>query len=148
MENIEIKVNDKELSGVKKVAVSADGLMIITIEQGKKSIEKIAAMFTTNAKIVISRYGEVTDIYYNKAVNSAKLLIYSNMAEIALTTTSLEENAEGRLTERADISDEAIEELAGMVAAHEERLASMEEQIAALISASEIKVSESEKNNG
>ncbi len=70
------------------------------------------------------------------------------MVEIALTTTSLEENAEGRLTERADISDGAIEELAGMVAAHEERLASMEEQIAALISASEIKVSESEKNNG
>lgn len=129
MENITIKVNDEELSGVKKVAVSADGLMVIALEKGKKSIEKIAAIFTANAKIEIVTCGETTAIYYNKAVNSAKLLVNTGMVEITLATTALDENAEAQLTERADTSDGAIEELAVMAADHDVRLAAIEEII-------------------
>ena len=58
-----------------------------------------------------------------------------------LRVSELQESAEDEINGRIDTSDGAVEELAVMAADHEERILSLEEQVAALVAASESKTS-------
>lgn len=143
MDSVKVKVNGTELEGLKNIVIATDGSMRLSIDKGKKTLDAISKMFSDNAKIEVITGNETTAIYYNKAVNSVKLDVKTNVIEVYLSTTALQESVEEEINGRVDTSDGAIEELAGMAADHEGRITSLEEQIAALISASETKTQES-----
>lgn len=118
-----IKVNDTELKGVKKYTYALDDSMIIELEKGKYSFDKLAEIFTEGAKIEAT-VGNSTSIYYNKVFNYIK---YSNeVYEIQLGVSELQSDVEAALTDRADTSDGAIEDLAAMLADLEERVTALE----------------------
>ena len=143
MDNVNVKVNGTELEGLKNIVIATDGSMCLSIDKGKKTLDAISKIFTDNAKIEVITGNETTAIYYNKAVNSIKLDVKTAVVEVYLSTTALQESAEEELNGRIDTSDGAVEELAVMAADHEGRILSLEEQVAALIAASEAKTQES-----
>lgn len=120
---ISIKINDTDLENIKKLDDALDGTMVITLEKGNYTFDKLAELFVDGAKIETS-VGDSTAIYYNKSFEELR---YSNdIYEIHLSTTELQESAEDELTDRADTSDDAITELAEMMAALEERVTALE----------------------
>ena len=137
MDNVTLKVNDTELEGLTNVVIATDGSMCISIEKGDKTLDAISKIFSANAKIEVITGTETTAIYYNKAVNSIKLNVKTAIVEVYLSATALQESVEDEINGRVDTSDGAIEDLAVMAADHEDRIIALEEQIAALIPASE-----------
>ena len=139
-----IKVNGKEFDA--NVVLAEDGSMSITFAT-KEKLSKIEEYFPESVTIEIIENGEETAKYYNKAVLSLKVINGTERSvNVILRVTALQESAEEEINGRIDTSDGAVEELAVMAADHEARLAALEEQIAALIPASESKTSEEAEN--
>lgn len=135
-----IRVNGKEFDAA--VVIAADGSMSISFETEEK-LSKIEGYFPESVTIEVVENGDVTAKYYNKAVLSLKSVNgASRSVTVVLRVSELQESAEDELNGRIDTSDGAVEELAVMAADHEERILSLEEQVAALVAASESKTSE------
>ena len=123
---IVIKVNDTELEGLKDFVTALDDSMIISFDKGDKTLDAITELFGADAKIEAIVDGTTTAIYYSKAVKSIILNVTLNIVDVYLSATELQESAEDELTDRADTSDDAITELAEMMAALEERVTALE----------------------
>ena len=134
-----IRVNGKEFDAA--VVIAADGSMSISFESEEK-LSKIEGYFPESVTIEVVENGDVTAKYYNKAVLSLKSVNgASRSVTVVLRVSELQESAEDELNGRIDTSDGAVEELAVMAADHEARILSLEEQVAALVAASESKTS-------
>ena len=134
-----IKVNGKVLAGYVDSVIATDGSMLITMTPEGRTLDAIVKLFGTGAKIEVLSGETVTATYYEKIVDSIKLDNENVTVHIAVSELSDSEAEE--INGRVDTSDGAIEDLAVMVADHEGRIAALEEQIAALIPASETKTS-------
>ena len=132
-----IKVNGKVLAGYVDSVIATDGSMLITMTKEGRTLDAIVKLFGTGAKIEVLSGETVTATYYEKIVDSIKLDNENVTVHIAVSELSDTEAEE--INGRVDTSDGAIEDLAAMVADHEGRIAALEEQIAALIPASETK---------
>lgn len=136
-----IKVNGQALEGFMDAVIATDGSMLITLLQGERTIDEILAIFAGGAKIEVLSGDAVTATYYNKAVDSVKL--GSGTVTVHIAVSKLEDDTAAEISGQIETSDGAIEELAGMAADHEARILSLEEQVAALVAASETKAQES-----
>ena len=134
---MDIKVNGSALDGFKDAVVATDGSMLITIEKNGRSIDDILNIFASGAKIEVVNDDIVTATYYNKVVDSIKFVDANVTVHIAVS--ELADDTAEELGGKIETSDGAIEELADMVADHEARILALEEQVAALVSASETK---------
>lgn len=132
-----IKVNGKVLASYVDSVIATDGSMLITMTKEGRTLDAIVKLFGTGAKIEVLSGETVTATYYEKIVDSIKLDNENVTVHIAVSELSDTEAEE--INGRVDTSDGAIEDLAVMVADHEGRIAALEEQIAALIPASETK---------
>ena len=142
---MDIKVNGSALDGFKDAVVATDGSMLITIEKNGRSIDDILNIFASGAKIEVVNDDTVTATYYNKVVDSIKFVDANVTVHIAVS--ELADDTAEELGGKIETSDGAIEELADMVADHEARILALEEQVAALVSASETKT-ETETKEG
>lgn len=137
MKNLNLKVNGTALEGFIDAVIASDGSMIISVTKGERSLDDIVGIFTDGAKIEVLSDDTVTATYYNKTVDSIKLV--GSEVRIHVAVNELSDTEAEEINGRVDTSDGAIEDLAVMVADHEARIAALEEQIAALIPASETK---------
>ena len=133
---MDIRVNGAVLEGFKDAVIATDGSMLITLEQGKRTIDEILGIFADGVKIEIVNEGAVSATYYNKTVDSIKL---GELVTVHIAVSELADDTAEELGGKIETSDGAIEELADMVADHEARILALEEQVAALVSASETK---------
>ena len=138
--NTNIKVNGTPLSGFSNAVVAEDGSMLITMAREERTLDAIVGIFAGGAKIEVLSDDTVTATYYNKTVDSVKL--NGDMVTVHIAVNELSDDTAEEINGRVDTSDGAIEELAIMGADHEERILSLEEQVAALIAASESKTGE------
>ena len=135
---MDIRVNGNSVAGYKDAVVATDGSMLITLEKNGRSVDDILNIFAGGVKIeVIAVDGTITATYFNKAIDSVKL--GTNTITVHIAVSKLEDDTADTINNRVDTSDGAIEELADMVADHEARILALEEQVAALVSASETK---------
>lgn len=130
-----IKVNGKALEGFTNVTAAEDSSMLITMTREGRTLDAIVGIFAGGAKIELLSGETVTATYYNKTVDSVKL--NGDIVTVHIAVNELSDDTAEEINGRVDTSDGAIEELAGMTADHEARIAALEEQIAALIPASE-----------
>ena len=134
---MDIRVNGKALEGFVDAVIATDGSMLITLEQGKRTIDEILAIFAEGVKIEVMQGDTVTATYYDKTVDSIKLA--SGTVTVHIAVSKLEDDTAAEISGQIETSDGAIEELATMAADHEARIMALEEQVAALVSASESK---------
>lgn len=139
-----IVVNGNEY--VASAIFATDGSMSMTFETND-TLEAIEAAFPLECIIEVTEKGETVAKYYNKKVLSLKVEIGLNRkVTVVFAVSEIQQSAEAKLNDRADTSDGAIEELAGLVAeqmeatgalderatAHEEGIAKLAERIAKL----------------
>ena len=134
---MDIRVNGAALEGFVDAVIATDGSMLITLEQGKRTIDEILGIFAEGVKIEVMQGETVTATYYDKLVDSIKLA--SGTVTVHIAVSKLEDDTAAEISGQIETSDGAIEELADMAADHEARILALEEQVAALVSASESK---------
>lgn len=134
-----IKVNGNEY--VASTVFATDGSMSMTFET-KDTLEAIEGNFPVECVIEVTEKGETVAKYYNKQVLSLKVENgFNRKVTVVFAVSEIQQSAEHKLSERADTSDGAIEELAELVAEQMETTASMGEVTTNL----EERVSELEK---
>lgn len=137
-----IRVNGKEFAA--NTVFATDGSMSMAFDT-KDSLDMIEKQFPYECIIEVVENGEVVAKYYNKHVISLKIDNGDvRRVTVVFAVSEIQQSAEAKLNDRADTSDGAIEELAGLVAeqieatgalderttAHEERIAKLAERIA------------------
>lgn len=134
-----IRVNGNEY--VASAVVATDGSLRLSFET-KDTLEAIEGNFPSDCVIEVTEKGETVAKYYNKKVLSLKVENgFNRRVTVVFAVSEIQQSAEDKLSERADTSDGAIEELAGLVAEQMETTASMSEVTTNL----EERVSELEK---
>lgn len=155
-----IRVNGKEFEA--NTVFATDGSMSMAFET-KDSLDMIEKQFPYECIIEVVENGEVVAKYYNKHVISLKIDNGDvRKVTVVFEVSEIQQSAEAKLNDRADTSDGAIEELAGLVAeqmeatgalderatAHEEGIAKLEERIAKLEKAVATLTNTTEVSNG
>ena len=109
-----IKVNGNEY--VASAVFATDGSMSMTFETND-TLEAIEGNFPVECVIEVTEKGETVAKYYNKQVLSLKVENgFNRKVTVVFAVSEIQQSAEDKLSERADTSDGAIEELAGLVA--------------------------------
>lgn len=139
-----IRVNGKVFDAA--TVFATDGSMSMTFETND-TLEAIEGNFPVECVIEVTEKGKTVAKYYNKQVLSLKIENGdTRKVTVVFTVSEIQQSAEAKLNDRADTSDGAIEELAGLVAeqmevigalgeratAHEESIAKLAERIAKL----------------
>lgn len=109
-----IRVNGKEF--VANTVFATDGSMSMAFDT-KDSLDMIEKQFPYECIIEVVENGEVVAKYYNKHVISLKIDNGDvRKVTVVFAVSEIQQSAEAKLNDRADTSDGAIEELAGLVA--------------------------------
>ena len=139
-----IRVNGKVFDAA--TVFATDGSMSMAFAS-KDKLDVIESYFPVDCVIEVIEQDEVVAKYYNKKVMSLRIENGdTRKATVVFTVSEIQQSAEAKLNDRADTSDGAIEELAGLVAeqmeatgalderatAHEEGIAKLAERIAKL----------------
>lgn len=122
--NLTVKVNGKALDGFIDVIVGSDTSMIISVAKDGRTLDDIVGLFGDGAKIEVLSDDTVTATYFNKAVDSIKLV--GDEIRIHIAVNELQDSEVTELTDRADTSDGAIEDLAAMITDLEARVTALE----------------------
>lgn len=141
-----IRVNGKEFDAT--TVFATDGSLSMTIETTEK-LSVIEGYFPAECVIEVIENEELTAKYYNKEVLSLKVENGEKRAvTVVFKVSEIQQSAEDKLSERADTSDGAIEELAGLVAEQMETVAALTESkdsIDANVAALETRIAALEK---
>lgn len=124
MNNLTVNVNGTPLDGFVDIIVATDGSMIISMAKNDRSLDDIVGLFGDGAKIEVLSGETVTSTYYNKSIDSITLV--GDEIRVHLAVNELQDSAVTELTDRADTSDGAIEDLAAMIADLEARVTALE----------------------
>lgn len=139
-----IRVNGKVFDAA--TVFATDGSMSMAFAS-KDKLDVIESYFPLECIIEVIEQDEVVAKYYNKKVMSLRIENGdTRKVTVVFTVSEIQQSAEAKLNDRADTSDGAIEELAGLVAeqmeatgalderatAHEEGIAKLAERIAKL----------------
>lgn len=109
-----IRVNGKEFDAT--TVFATDGSMAMSFATDE-TLRVIEADFPEEAIIEVVENGETVAKYYNKKVISLKVENGTQRkVTVVFTVSEIQQSAEAKLNDRADTSDGAIEELAGLVA--------------------------------
>ena len=109
-----IRVNGKEFAA--NTVFATDGSMSMAFDT-KDSLDMIEKQFPYECIIEVVENGEVVAKYYNKHVISLKIDNGDvRKVTVVFAVSEIQQSAEAKLNDRADTSDGAIEELAGLVA--------------------------------
>ena len=145
-----IRVNGKEL--VANTVFATDGSMSMAFDT-KDSLDMIEKQFPYECIIEVVENGEVVAKYYNKHIISLKIDNGDvRKVTVVFAVSEIRQSAEAKLNDRADTSDGAIEELAGLVAeqmestkvltetvdAIDKRVAELEKAVATLTNTTEV----------
>ena len=126
-----IRVNGNEYNA--SVVFATDGSLSMTFET-TDTLAVIENNFPLKCTIEVIENGEVVAKYYNKEVLSLKIenSAITCVVTVVFAVSEIQQSAEDKLSERADTSDGAIEELASLVADQMVRADSAEEVIGTL----------------
>lgn len=125
-----IRVNGNEY--VASAVFATDGSMSMTFETND-TLEAIEGNFPVECVIEVTEKGKTVAKYYNKQVLSLRIENGdTRKVTVVFTVSEIQQSAEAKLNDRADTSDGAIEELAGLVAEQMVRTDSTEEVIGTL----------------
>ena len=125
-----IKVNGNEY--VASAVFATDGSMSMTFETND-TLEAIEGNFPVECVIEVTEKGETVAKYYNKQVLSLKVENgFNRKVTVVFAVSEIQQSAEDKLSERADTSDGAIEELAGLVAEQMEVTGSLDDRATSL----------------
>lgn len=125
-----IRVNGNEY--VASAVFATDGSMSMTFETND-TLEAIEAAFPLECIIEVTEKGETVAKYYNKKVLSLKVEIGLNRkVTVVFAVSEIQQSAEDKLNDRADTSDGAIEELAGLVAGQMEVTEALDDRTTSL----------------
>lgn len=114
-----IRVNGNEYNA--SAVVATDGSLRLSFET-KDTLEAIEGNFPSDCVIEVTEKGETVAKYYNKKVLSLKVENgFSRRVTVVFAVSEIQQSAEDKLSERADTSDGAIEELAALIAEQMER---------------------------
>ena len=109
-----IRVNGKEYDTT--AVFATDGSMSMKFETNEK-LDAIERDFPFECIIEVIEQGDVVAKYYNKHVISLKIENGDvRKVTVVFAVSEIQQSAEAKLNDRADTSDGAIEELAGLVA--------------------------------
>lgn len=109
-----IRVNGKEFEAT--TVFATDGSMAMSFATDE-TLRVIEADFPEEAIVEVVENGEVVAKYYNKHVMSLKIDNGDiRKVTVVFAVSEIQQSAEAKLNDRADTSDGAIEELAGLVA--------------------------------
>ncbi len=109
-----IRVNGKEFEAT--TVFATDGSMAMSFATDE-TLGVIEANFPEESVIEVVENGETVAKYYNKKVISLKVENGTQRkVTVVFTVSEIQQSAEAKLNDRADTSDGAIEELAGLVA--------------------------------
>ena len=109
-----IRVNGKEYDTT--AVFATDGSMSMKFETNEK-LDAIERDFPFECIIEVIEQGDVVAKYYNKNVMSLKIDNGDvRKVTVVFAVSEIQQSAEAKLNDRADTSDGAIEELAGLVA--------------------------------
>lgn len=109
-----IRVNGKEFDAT--TVFATDGSMAMSFATDE-TLRVIEADFPEEAIIEVVENGETVAKYYNKKVMSLKVENGTQRkVTVVFAVSEIQQSAEAKLNDRADTSDGAIEELAGLVA--------------------------------
>lgn len=126
-----IRVNGNEYNA--SVVFATDGSMSVTFKT-HDTLSMIENNFPLKCTIEVVENGEVIAKYYNKEVLALKITnsAIARLVTVVFAVSEIQQSAEDKLSERADTSDGAIEELASLVADQMVRTDSAEEVIGTL----------------
>lgn len=125
-----IRVNGNEY--VASAVFATDGSMSMTFETND-TLEAIEGNFPVECVIEVTEKGETVAKYYNKQVLSLKVENgFNRKVTVVFAVSEIQQSAEDKLSERADTSDGAIEELAGLVAGQIEVTGALDERTTSL----------------
>ncbi len=120
-----IRVNGKEFDAT--TVFATDGSMAMSFATDE-TLRVIEADFPEEAIIEVVENGETVAKYYNKKVISLKVENGTQRkVTVVFAVSEIQQSAEAKLNDRADTSDGAIEELAGLVAEQMATVASLSE---------------------
>ena len=120
-----IRVNGKEFEAT--TVFATDGSMAMSFATDE-TLGVIEANFPEESVIEVVENGETGAKYYNKKVMSLKVENGTQRkVTVVFTVSEIQQSAEAKLNDRADTSDGAIEELAGLVADQMATVASLSE---------------------
>lgn len=110
-----IRVNGNEYNA--SAVFATDGSMSVTFKT-HDTLSMIENNFPLKCTIEVVENGEVIAKYYNKEVLALKITnsAIARLVTVVFAVSEIQQSAEDKLSERADTSDGAIEELAGLVA--------------------------------
>lgn len=127
-----IRVNGNEYNA--SAVFATDGSMSVTFKT-TDTLAVIENNFPLKCTIEVVENGEVVAKYYNKEVLALKITnnsVVGRAVTVVFAVSEIQQSAEDKLSERADTSDGAIEELASLVADQMVRTDSAEEVIGTL----------------
>lgn len=125
-----IRVNGNEYNA--SAVFATDGSMSVTFKT-HDTLSMIENNFPLKCTIEVVENGEVIAKYYNKEVLALKIKNgATRVVTVVFAVSEIQQSAEDKLSERADTSDGAIEELASLVADQMVRTDSAEEVIGTL----------------
>ena len=127
-----IRVNGNEYNA--SVIFATDGSMSVTFKT-TDTLAEIENNFPLKCTIEVVENGEVVAKYYNKEVLALKITnntVVGRAVTVVFAVSEIQQSAEDKLSERADTSDGAIEELAGLVAEQMEVTGSLDERATSL----------------
>lgn len=125
-----IRVNGKEYDTT--AVFATDGSMSMKFETNEK-LDAIERDFPFECIIEVIEQGDVVAKYYNKHVISLKIENGDvRKVTVVFAVSEIQQSAEAKLNDRADTSDGAIEELAGLVAEQMEVTGSLDERATSL----------------
>lgn len=125
-----IRVNGNEYNA--SAIFATDGSLRLYFETND-TLEAIEGKFPSDCVIEVTEKGETVAKYYNKKVLSLKVENgFNRKVTVVFAVSEIQQSAEDKLSERADTSDGAIEELASLVADQMVRTDSAEEVIGTL----------------
>ena len=114
-----IKVNGNEY--VASAVFATDGSMSMTFETND-TLEAIEGNFPVECVIEVTEKGETVAKYYNKQVLSLKVENgFNRKVTVVFAVSEIQQSAEDKLNDRANTSDDAIAELAALIAEQMER---------------------------
>lgn len=125
-----IRVNGNEY--VASAVFATDGSMSMTFET-KDTLEAIEGNFPVECVIEVTEKGETVAKYYNKQVLSLKVENgFKRKVTVVFAVSEIQQSAEDKLNDRANTSDDAIAELAALIAEQMERTDSADDAIGTL----------------
>lgn len=125
-----IRVNGKVFDAA--TVFATDGSMSMAFAS-KDKLDVIESYFPLECIIEVIEQDEVVAKYYNKKVMSLRIENGdTRKVTVVFTVSEIQQSAEAKLNDRADTSDGAIEELAGLVAEQMEVTGSLDDRATSL----------------